>query len=241
VGYRPYRAGEDLRQLDWNLLARLDKPYVRVTRQEAGELWVIALDSSASMGVGPPGKWQRAVECAMALGSFAAQSRAEWRFVVSAGPSDAPRVLDTGGPKGFEMGLGFLGGLRASGQSGLSSLFQYPRLFQGAARVFCIGDLLDKPATKLLGLRQRMGELHVLQLLAPHELDPPMGSVEWWDPENGERLKCQVSQGHRDRYMGLLDGRLETWRQLGGRHRFRYLASSSGLSFEELMGAWILR
>ena len=35
VGYRPYRIGEDLRRLDWDLFARLDRPYVRVRRREA--------------------------------------------------------------------------------------------------------------------------------------------------------------------------------------------------------------
>ena len=35
--HRQYAPGDDFRYLDWNLYARLDRPYVRVTRREAGE------------------------------------------------------------------------------------------------------------------------------------------------------------------------------------------------------------
>src|SRR5258707_756618 len=65
--YRPYRPGDDLRALDWDVYARSDQPVVRVLRPEAGERWAILIDTSASMGVGPPGKLQRAAGCARAL------------------------------------------------------------------------------------------------------------------------------------------------------------------------------
>src|SRR5262249_34167570 len=58
VGHRPYQTGEDLRALDWNLLARLGRPFVRVAAREASEHWAVCLDTSASMGVGVPGKLQ---------------------------------------------------------------------------------------------------------------------------------------------------------------------------------------
>ena len=82
VGYRPYRAGEDLRQLDWDLFARLDRPYVRISRREAAELWTIHVDASASMGVGPPGKLQKVAEVAGAIASLALRGRAEAQIVV---------------------------------------------------------------------------------------------------------------------------------------------------------------
>ncbi|MEM7516854.1 MAG: DUF58 domain-containing protein, partial [Planctomycetota bacterium] len=71
TGFRPYRPGEDLRQLDWDLLARLDLPFVRTTRREATEAWTLLIDGSASMGVGPPPKFQRAAELAVALAHLA--------------------------------------------------------------------------------------------------------------------------------------------------------------------------
>src|SRR5262245_65965928 len=37
LGYRPYRAGESARALDWSLYARLDRPVVRLARRESPE------------------------------------------------------------------------------------------------------------------------------------------------------------------------------------------------------------
>ncbi|MDA1265673.1 MAG: DUF58 domain-containing protein, partial [Planctomycetota bacterium] len=89
VGYRPYRDGEDLRGLAWDLLARLDRPYVRVTRREAAERWSVLLDTSASMAVGPPGKLQVAAEVVGALASLALRGGA----AVEVAASDGSRPL----------------------------------------------------------------------------------------------------------------------------------------------------
>ena len=70
VGYRPYRSGEDLRALDWNLYARLGRPYVRVSAREATEDWAVLVDTSASMGVGVAGKLQLAAELATAFAAL---------------------------------------------------------------------------------------------------------------------------------------------------------------------------
>lgn len=239
VGYRPYRPGEDLRQLDWSLLARLNKPYVRVTREEAGEQWVICVDASASMGVGPPGKLQRAAECAVTLWALACHQRAQVRLVLSGGKDAAPRILESASPRDLQMPMGFLGDARAAGASGLASLFENPRLFHGAARIFVIGDLLDEPAEGLLRLRRGPGELRVLQLLATHELHPTPGNTVWVDPESGQHLKLSPGPEECQRYRELLDEHLETWRLLAGKHRFLHMASSSETSFEDLMGQWL--
>ena len=42
---------EDLRGLDWNLYARLDKPFVRVTRREAGEAWAVAVAATSTWSI----------------------------------------------------------------------------------------------------------------------------------------------------------------------------------------------
>jgi uncharacterized protein (DUF58 family) len=48
--YRPYRQGDDPRRLDWKLLARTDRAYVRITDDHAVMPTVFVVDASASMG-----------------------------------------------------------------------------------------------------------------------------------------------------------------------------------------------
>jgi len=50
--HRPYRTGDDVRRIDWNVTARLRQPFVRETHAERELNVLVALDLSASMGFG---------------------------------------------------------------------------------------------------------------------------------------------------------------------------------------------
>src|SRR5437868_3926640 len=48
--HRPYRAGDDLKHLDWKILARTDRLYSKQFRETTSMSVMIVLDTSASMG-----------------------------------------------------------------------------------------------------------------------------------------------------------------------------------------------
>jgi uncharacterized protein (DUF58 family) len=50
--HRPYRPGDDVRRIDWNVTARLNAPFLRQTHAERELTVTIALDLSPSMTVG---------------------------------------------------------------------------------------------------------------------------------------------------------------------------------------------
>lgn len=50
--YREYSAGEDLRKLDWKVLGRTGKAYIRLFQDEKNLLCTLAVDTSASMSFG---------------------------------------------------------------------------------------------------------------------------------------------------------------------------------------------
>lgn len=52
VDYREYSSGEDLRRLDWKVLARTGKAYVRLFQDETNLLCTLAIDASGSMRFG---------------------------------------------------------------------------------------------------------------------------------------------------------------------------------------------
>ena len=52
VDYREYSQGEDLRRLDWKVLARTGKAYVRLFQDETNLLCTLAIDASGSMNFG---------------------------------------------------------------------------------------------------------------------------------------------------------------------------------------------
>lgn len=243
VGYRPYRPGEDLRRLDWNLLARLDRPFVRVMRREAAQHWAVLLDASASMGVGPPGKLQRAAEVVAGICRVGLSAGAEV-LVLASDPDTARRTasLRVRTKRDLARLLSFLCALRAGGASGSRQLAEAARAHTQVGRLFLCGDLFDVEPEELSGLARRGRELVWIQILAPLEWDParalPGGeAVEWVDPESGERRTTALGQPALEAYARALEGRLAAWHQSTARHGIAFHSWSSARSFEDIVRA----
>ena len=66
--YRHYTHGDDLRFVDWNIYARLDKLFLKMFLEEEDLSLVVAIDTSASMHWGNPSKFVFSQQLAMALG-----------------------------------------------------------------------------------------------------------------------------------------------------------------------------
>ena len=66
--FRSYTVGDDLRFLDWNLFARLDRLFLRIFYEEEDLHVYILVDNSLSMEFGEPTKLHYAKQVAAALG-----------------------------------------------------------------------------------------------------------------------------------------------------------------------------
>src|SRR5271167_3219598 len=66
--YRNYVKGDDLRFLDWNLFARLDRLFIRLFMEEEDLHVYLLIDNSLSMDFGSPSKLHFAKQVAAALG-----------------------------------------------------------------------------------------------------------------------------------------------------------------------------
>lgn len=81
--YRQYVPGDDLRHIDWNVFARLDRFFIKIFQEEQDLAVHLVLDASASMDAGNPNKLLMAQRIAMALGysALAGNNRvAAWIF-----------------------------------------------------------------------------------------------------------------------------------------------------------------
>lgn len=66
--YAPYTAGDDIRSIDWNLYARLDRLYVRTYKEEIALSVELIIDATPSMGLPSQEKFERANRLAVCLG-----------------------------------------------------------------------------------------------------------------------------------------------------------------------------
>ncbi|MBK7644176.1 MAG: DUF58 domain-containing protein [Planctomycetes bacterium] len=229
--YRPYRPGDDLRALDWDVYARSDQPVVRVVRPEAGERWTILVDTSASMGVGPPGKLQRAAECALALAFSGLREEAELELV-----DLCTRERFRCARRAHAAALaGWLEARVARGTLNVAGLRTELAAARGSQRGFLLSDLGDT-AEALDGALPRGVRWTWIGILAPLEIEPgELGAVRWLDAESGEELALEVDREALGAYARALEESRERLARATAPRGIALVRGSSALEFEHLL------
>ena len=115
---RPYRPGDDVRHIDWNVTARMREPHVRVhVGERAMTAWLL-LDVSASMTFGTADRRKADVAEGVALAIGHVATRRGNRLGVVALGGGEPRILR---PRQGRLGLlGLLAELRAEPEADLA-------------------------------------------------------------------------------------------------------------------------
>lgn len=233
VGYRPYRAGEDARALDFALLARSGRPFVKVTRTEAHQSITLLLDRSASMAVGPPGKWQSAVEIALAYAYLWTALGSEVRLVC-ADRSGACWMRVVRSVYDWQALSQSLFALRAEGEAGLREILRWLPAAQD--RVIAIGDLWDLESRDLQPHLRAQTDWTLVRVLAPDELEPPVDApVVWLDPESSAAPLPVSNDAQRQTYRERLAAWDERWRTWSALHRVTYGTHVAGRPWEEAL------
>ena len=187
--YRAYGVGDDIRYVDWNIYARLDRLYLKLFVDEEDLCLHLLLDASASMEFGEPSKLEYGARLAAALGFVGLVNLERVGVGVL-----RERLAEGWSPaRGRNQALPlmeFLGRLRPSGATSLSdSLAQYALRAREAGVAVLISDLMDPGGYErgLKALLERRFEVHVIHLLAADEMNPGFGGdLRLVDAETGE-------------------------------------------------------
>ena len=242
--FRDYSLGDDLRQLDWNVLARLEKLFIKLYVEEEDVTVTFLIDCSASMAAGEPPKLQFAKRAAAALGYIGLAS--EDRVAVSslAGRAGRRQVALRGSGRVFRL-LSALSSLGAA--DGATDLLAAARhagaQLRGRGVVVLISDLLDPAADKVIRELAATGsELIVLHVLSPEELDPSMeGDVRLVDVESGDGVDVTIDLATIDDYKARLAAWQEGFADLAARRGATYVPISTDLPLAELVFAELRR
>lgn len=204
--YRHYAHGDDLRFVDWNIYARLDKLFLKMFIEEEDLSLIIAVDSSASMNWGNPSKFIFAQKLAMALGyiGLVNHNRVTLYGFDSGGVRPLPSLR--GRRRTQEMGRWLLA-LEAGGGSAFDQSMRSIALArQGKGVMVILSDFMFKEGHEK-GLRYLAGggyDTFCLQILSPEEIDPSKhglaGDLRLTDIEDEDTAEVTVSAALLKRY-----------------------------------------
>lgn len=199
---REYRAGDDVRRMDWPVTARTTVPHVRQTDADRElETW-LAVDLSASQEFGTAGCLKRDLVLAAAAAVTHLTVRGGNRVgaLVAAADGRPRRLPARPGRRNAQALLRAIagtGGPSRAGQVDLGALvdgLNRPPRRRGLAVV--ISDFLTPPSQWERPIRKLAVRHDVLavEVLDPRELDlPEVGVLELRDPETGAVLEVQTN------------------------------------------------
>jgi uncharacterized protein (DUF58 family) len=239
--YRDYTPGDDLRRLDWNIYARLERPFIKLLEEEEDLAVHVLIDGSASMDWGEGGehKFNYARMLAAGLGSIALSSG----DMLSVGFLRGGHVPSEFGPTRGQAALprlfSFLETLEPEGQTDLNqSMREFTIKPRRPGLVILISDLLSSAGYEA-GLRIFLGRGHdaaLVHLLSPDELDPPLaGDLQLVDRETGLSQDVSLDGGLRERYRTRARAWVESMQKDCRKQGIRYLSLTTGVPWDQAL------
>jgi uncharacterized protein (DUF58 family) len=215
--HRPYRAGDDLKHLDWKLYARSDRLYTRQYLETTNLSMMIVLDTSASMGFPETGvsKLRYGAITAAAL-AYLATEQGNAVGLMSMTGDKLSYVPARGGRVHLRSLLSRLDRLTAGGQwDPPRAISRGAQLLQRRGLVVVISDFYDAEETTRREIRhvvQRGHDVVMLQLISKPEMELSFsGQVELEDLESRERRLVDASTANA-RYRAALKSFLDRCR-----------------------------
>ena len=239
--FRNYVAGDDLRFIDWNLFARMDRLYLKIFLEEEDLHFYTVVDDSMSMDFGSPSKLFVAKQIAASL-AYIGLCRGDRVSVSSFATCGSPVVL-----RGKTMShrlLNHLGSLDCVEQSPTmeDSIRKFCLKNTGKGIVVVISDLMNKSgyenAMRMLVAREM--DVFLIHILSPEELKPNVqGDLKLVDCEDGDQREVSVSASLLNRYQQALNFFIESAKSFCNKRSIAYVPARSDEPAENLVNEYL--
>jgi len=240
--YRNYVAGDDLRFIDWNLYARLDRLFLKLFLEEEDLHFYTLIDASSSMLFGDPTKLEYAKQLAAALGfiGLCRADRVKMDLLTTSNAHQSPVLR--GRQNTWQM-LEYLESLQGGDNVGLEAgIKNFCLRNSGNGILVLITDLMDKSGYEK-GLRYLLSQnldIYVIQVLSPEELEPEIsGDLKLVDCEDADTAEITVSRPLLQRYQKTLAAFVSGAREFCNRRGISYLMANTETPVEQLVSKYL--
>jgi uncharacterized protein (DUF58 family) len=235
--YRDYTAGDDLRRVDWNTYARLERLFLKLFLEEEDLHVYLLVDGSRSMGFGAPSKLEYARRVAAALGYVGLTSYDRVGATVFADRLRAilPPVRGRGQIFPF---FRFLESARPEGVTTFgASLREYALRTRRPGVAVVISDFFGPDVEAgLKALLYRKFQMTLVHVLDPTELSPAfLGDLKLIDSETGATREITVSPSLLREYQRTVEAFCGGLQSFCRRYGVDYIRATTATPFEELI------
>lgn len=240
--FRNYVPGDDLRFVDWNSYARLERLFLKLFLEEEDLHFYALIDASMSMDFGDPTKLHYAGQLAAALG-FIGLIRGDRVKIETLGQ---PLGRGSSSFRGRQSVWRMLDHIEAIRPGETTSLTAGVKNFclrnSGKGIVVLISDLMDKSGyeSALRYLISQDMDTYVVHLLSAEEIEPELqGDLRLVDCEDGDAAEISVSGPLLRRYKETLAAFVDGARDFCTRRGMVYLLARNEVPVEDLVGGYL--
>ncbi|MEX0818326.1 MAG: DUF58 domain-containing protein [Pirellulaceae bacterium] len=240
--FRNYVPGDDIRFIDWNLYARLDRLFLKLFLEEEDLHFYALIDTSASMDFGDPTKLHYAKQLAAALG-FIGLCRADRVKIEALGASRKNPGPALRGRASMWRMLDYLNAIQPGDNIPLAQgVKDFCLRNSGQGILVLITDLMDKSGydSALRFLLAQNIDVYVIHVLCPAEIEPDVtGDLRLVDCEDADVAEITVSRPLLNRYQQTLATFIEEAREFCTRRGMSYLMTSTEMPVEQLVSNYL--
>jgi uncharacterized protein (DUF58 family) len=245
--YRHYRPGDDLKYVDWKLLARSDRLYTKQYRETTNLVAHLAVDASGSMGFAGANGVSKLAYTRLLAAAVASLLLAQGDGVGLVVYDDMVRQFSgaRSGRAHLRSVLVALSRLQAAGRTSAATPLKRAAELLKRRGVICVfSDLYDDDAAVDVELRRALGmghEVAVFQVLTREELVlrlPDEAEVE--DLESGATLITRAADARRS-YEQRINEFLDSWRGRCTAYGIDYTLAVTDVPLDRVLKDYLLR
>jgi len=240
--FRNYVPGDDLRFIDWNTYARLDRMFLKMFLEEEDLHFYALIDASRSMDFGEPTKLQYAKQLAAALG-FIGLVRADRVKIETLSQSTRNPGPVLRGRRSLWRMLDHLEQIEPGEDVPLAvGIKNFCLRNTGKGIVILISDLMDKQGYEaaLKYLMAQQMDVYVIQVLCQEELEPDVkGDLRLVDCEDADVAEITVSAPLLKRYHQTLAAFVDGAREFCSRRGMNYLLARNDVPVDQLINSYL--
>ncbi|TNF28183.1 MAG: DUF58 domain-containing protein [Deltaproteobacteria bacterium] len=236
--HRRYSPGDDFKNIDWNVYARMGRLLVRLYEEEEDLYVYLLVDSSASMAVGDQTKFDYARKLAAAL-AYITLSSLDRVSVLPFSAELGQQLVPARGKAQIFRVFDFLGGVRPGGRTSMTDAFKafvHQTRRRGLAVVISDFYAQDGYEDGLNYLRYNKFEPFVIQLTDDRELEPSLrGDVLLVDCETGLQKEMTVTPRLLSKYRAAHAAWCDELEAFCKKRQVSYFRTPVQVPFDDLM------
>jgi uncharacterized protein (DUF58 family) len=240
--FRSYVPGDDLRFIDWNTYARLDRLFLKMYLEEEDLHFFALIDASQSMEFGEPTKLHYAKQLAAALG-FIGLVRADRVRIETIGQPLRSVAPVFRGRKSLWRMVAHLEAIEAGQNVSLAEgVKNFCLRNPGKGVLVLISDLMDKQGyeSAMRYLVSREMDVYVIQVLSQEEIDPDVkGDLRLVDCEDQDVAEVTISAPLIARYKQTLNAFVEGAKSFCTRRGMNYLLARNDVPVDQLVSNYL--